>query len=61
MALVTVPTLVIDSGASTGWLREAAKAVADALPEGQHRSVAGQFHEVPPEDLAPVLKDFFVG
>lgn len=61
LASVTVPTLVIDSTESPAWLRRAAKAVAGALSNAQHRSLEGQFHDVPPAVLAPVLEEFFAG
>jgi pimeloyl-ACP methyl ester carboxylesterase len=58
-ASVTVPTLVIAGGADMPWMRETAQALADALPAGQARFLDGQGHDVAPEVLAPVLKDFF--
>ncbi len=61
VASVRQPTLVIDSEGSTGDLTGWAKAVNDALPNGTHRSLAGEWHGVPPEDLAPVLAEFFTG
>ena len=59
VASVTVPTLVIDGGASPMWMRNAAQAVADALPNAQRRTLGGQTHDVAPEALAPVLEEFF--
>lgn len=59
MLRVSVPALVLDSDASAAALRRAARETATALPAGQHRSVPGRFHEVPAEDLAPVLTEFF--
>lgn len=59
VASVTAPTLIIDSEASTGDLTGWAAAVVDALPNGTHRSMAGQWHGVPDDDLAPVLTEFF--
>jgi pimeloyl-ACP methyl ester carboxylesterase len=59
VAKVTVPTLVIDSQGSTGNLSVWARAVVEALPNGTHRSLAGEWHGVAPEDLAPVLSEFF--
>src|SRR6266516_1541064 len=56
-----VPTLVIDGGASPGWMRNGAQAVAEALPNAQHRTLEGQTHNVAPDALAPVLEEFFVG
>jgi pimeloyl-ACP methyl ester carboxylesterase len=59
LASVTVPTLVIESTKGPTWLHNAAQAVADALPNAQHRSLEGQFHDVPPAILVPVLEEFF--
>jgi pimeloyl-ACP methyl ester carboxylesterase len=56
--LVTVPTLVVDGGASPP-MREAADALAVALPGAQRRTLEGQTHDVAPEVLAPVLEEFF--
>lgn len=53
--------MVVDGGASPAWLREAARAVAHALPRGRHRTLTGQTHEVAPQVLAPVLTEFFAG
>jgi pimeloyl-ACP methyl ester carboxylesterase len=61
VASVTVPTLVLDGGASPAHLRNAARALADVLPRAQHRTLEGQTHAVDPEVLAPVLEAFFAG
>jgi pimeloyl-ACP methyl ester carboxylesterase len=60
-AAVTAPTLVIVGGASFPFMRETAQALADALPDAQRRILEGQEHNVAPEALAPVLKEFFAG
>jgi pimeloyl-ACP methyl ester carboxylesterase len=60
-ARVTVPTLVIDGGASFGFMAQTADALAAALPNGQRRTIAGQEHNIDPNALAPVLKEFFAG
>jgi pimeloyl-ACP methyl ester carboxylesterase len=57
---IPVPTLVVDSEGSTENLTGWAKAVMDALPDGTHRSLPGEWHGVPDEDLAPVLTRFFL-
>jgi len=59
-ASVSVPTLVIDGGASPAWLRNAAQALADLLPNAQRRTLEGQTHNVDAKALAPVLAEFFV-
>jgi pimeloyl-ACP methyl ester carboxylesterase len=58
-AAVTVPTLVIDGGKSPQWMRNGMQALADVLPNAQHRTLAGQTHLVKAKALAPVLTEFF--
>jgi pimeloyl-ACP methyl ester carboxylesterase len=58
-AMVKVPTIVIDGGDSPSTLRDAAAAVAEAIPDAQRQTLAGQTHHVSPDALAPVLIDFF--
>ena len=61
IASVGIPTLVIDGGASPAWMRNAAQAVADILPDAQRRTLEGQTHDVAPAALAPVMEEFFAG
>jgi pimeloyl-ACP methyl ester carboxylesterase len=56
---VTVPTLVVDSQGSSGELTGMAATVVEALPNSTHRSLAGAWHGVPDQPLAPVLTEFF--
>jgi pimeloyl-ACP methyl ester carboxylesterase len=56
---VTVPTLVVDSQGSSSELTGMAAAVVQALPNATHRSLAGGWHGVPDQTLAPVLAEFF--
>jgi pimeloyl-ACP methyl ester carboxylesterase len=58
---VTVPSLVLESEGSSGDLIGMARTVASALRNGSHRSLAGEWHGVSDEVLAPVLADFFTG
>jgi pimeloyl-ACP methyl ester carboxylesterase len=58
-ASVVVPTLVMAGGASFPFMRETARALAEVLPDGQHRILEGQEHNVDPAVLAPVLTEFF--
>jgi pimeloyl-ACP methyl ester carboxylesterase len=55
---VTVPTLVVDSEGSTDDLTGSAASVARQLPLATHRSLAGEWHGVPDDLLAPVLTEF---
>jgi pimeloyl-ACP methyl ester carboxylesterase len=56
---VTVPTLIVVGGASFGFMRETADALAELIPNAQVVAVEGQAHNVDPAALAPVLKRFF--
>jgi pimeloyl-ACP methyl ester carboxylesterase len=56
---VDVPTLVLDSQGSSDNLTGWAASVAAQLPHGSHRSLAGEWHGVTDEILAPALADFF--
>jgi len=58
---VTIPTLVIESQASSDDLTGWAASLAAALPQGEHRSLPGEWHGVADEVLAPVLIGFFNG
>jgi pimeloyl-ACP methyl ester carboxylesterase len=57
-ARVSVPTLVMDGGASFPFMQTTAIALANAIPNAQHRTLEGQTHEVESEALAPVLVKF---
>jgi hypothetical protein len=60
LSRVTVPFLsVCSSGTRMPWLHGAAQVVADALPDARAIELPGEFHQVPPETLAPALAGFF--
>lgn len=59
LASVGVPVLSAAGGDSPPWLREAARAVAEAAADGTYRVLEGQTHMVDPNVLAPVLAEFF--
>ncbi len=61
LARITIPTLVLGSSASPGWLQDAVAATAASIPGAEHRLLDGEFHGVAPEELAPVLVAFFQG
>jgi hypothetical protein len=61
LASVAVPTLAIDGGASPAWIRNAAQAVADALPNGTRSTLPDQMHNVAQSVLAPVVAEFLAG
>jgi hypothetical protein len=58
---VSVPTLVLDSEGSSDDLTGMAATVAEAMPNGSHRSLASEWHGVPDDVLAPVLTEYFKG
>jgi pimeloyl-ACP methyl ester carboxylesterase len=59
-ARVAVPALIMDGGASEWpFMHVTALALANAIPNAQHRTLEGQTHEVAAEALAPVLVEFF--
>jgi pimeloyl-ACP methyl ester carboxylesterase len=60
-ARLNIPVLVIDGSESYPFMHVTAAALAKAMPNGQHRALEGQTHEVAPEAIAPVLVDFFTG
>ena len=56
---VTMPTLVMDGGASPDWARNATRALAAVLPDARYRTLEGQTHGVTDDAMAPVLEEFF--
>ena len=54
-AKVNVPTLILAAEA----MPETAQALADAMPNARLRAMETSAHELPPEVLAPVLKEVF--
>jgi pimeloyl-ACP methyl ester carboxylesterase len=56
---VHVPTLVLAGGRDFPWMRDTARALADALPQGEARMLEGQGHSVEAAAIAPALKEFF--
>ena len=45
-------------GRLDGWVQDGNAIVVEALPNGSHLSLAGVWHGVPDETLAPVLTEF---
>ena len=54
-----LPTLVLAGGASPPWMQQAAREVAEILPNATYRVLKGQTHGVEPAVLAPLLREFF--
>ena len=57
-ASVTMPTLVIDGGASDAFMHNGADALAELLPDAERRTLPGQTHAVSADALAPVVQEF---
>ncbi|WP_211326199.1 alpha/beta fold hydrolase [Thermosporothrix hazakensis] len=57
-ASVSVPTLVMDGGASPWYMQHSAEELANLLPQGQHRRLPGQDHGPSDELLIPALVQF---
>jgi pimeloyl-ACP methyl ester carboxylesterase len=55
---LSAPVLVMDGGKSPQYMRNAAKALADTLPEATYRTLPGQTHIVKAGALAPAIKEF---
>ncbi|GHO53376.1 alpha/beta fold hydrolase [Ktedonobacter robiniae] len=58
-ASVSVPTLVMDGGASHVFMHHGAQAITDILPNAQRRTLEGQDHGPADDVLAPALEAFF--
>jgi pimeloyl-ACP methyl ester carboxylesterase len=55
LAALPVPTLAIAGGDGPEWMVRTARAIAEAVPDGQYRILAGQTHDIVPAAVAPVL------
>src|SRR5713226_1627348 len=60
-ASVSVPTLVMNGGASYAFMYETARALSQAMPHAQLRTLEGQDHGPADDVLAPALQEFFLG
>jgi pimeloyl-ACP methyl ester carboxylesterase len=56
---VTIPALAIGGGKSPAWMQNGMRTLASALPQAQHRTLAGQTHDPNAKLLAAVLSEFF--
>lgn len=59
-ASVSVPTLIMDGGASPAHMHNGAQEITRILPNAQRRTLEGQDHGPADDVLIPVLKDFFL-
>jgi pimeloyl-ACP methyl ester carboxylesterase len=59
-ARLKIPALVMNGSATPyPFMAVSAAALAKALPQGQHRTLEGQVHEVEASAIGPVLIEFF--
>jgi pimeloyl-ACP methyl ester carboxylesterase len=61
LAAIAVPALVLGGGKSPDWFRRTVQETAAVIPGARLVTVEGYDHNVPPEVLAPVLIEFFLG
>ena len=57
-ASIGVPTLVMNGSKTDPRLKDAARAIAEAIPGAQHRQLPGQTHNVKPDVLTPAVVEF---
>jgi pimeloyl-ACP methyl ester carboxylesterase len=60
LASIKVPTLALHGAKTDVRLQKAARAAADAVPNAQHLTLAGQSHNVKPAALTPAIVKFFM-
>jgi pimeloyl-ACP methyl ester carboxylesterase len=58
LASMATPALVLCGEQSPPFLRDGARAVAGALPNGQLRTLPGATHDIDPQGTAPVMVEF---
>lgn len=61
LARITTPVLVLGGANSPDWFHRTVEATAEAIPGARLVLLDGHDHGVPPEVIAPVLRDFFLG
>ena len=54
----TMPAIVMDGGKSPQYMRNGARALSDALPKAEYRTLPGQTHMVKPAAIGPAVKEF---
>ena len=57
-ASIRVPVLVMNGSKTDGRLRDAARAIADAIPGSSYRELPGQTHNVRADVLTPAVVEF---
>jgi pimeloyl-ACP methyl ester carboxylesterase len=58
LASIATPTVVVGSEGSGDYLQSSGRTVAETLPNGRFVGLEGEWHGVPPADLARVMTEF---
>jgi pimeloyl-ACP methyl ester carboxylesterase len=58
LASIRVPALVMNGAKTDPRLKEAARALVEAIPGAQHNELGGQTHNVKPDVLMPAVVEF---
>jgi pimeloyl-ACP methyl ester carboxylesterase len=61
LAAIAMPVLVLGGGTSPDWFHRTVQATAAVIPGARLVMMEGYDHGVPPEVIAPVLTEFFLG
>ena len=56
---VQVPTLVLDGEKSFDFMHSTADTLVKNIPNAKRKTLKNQTHEISPDVIAPVLKEFF--
>ncbi|MBC7947414.1 MAG: hypothetical protein H7Y42_06015 [Chitinophagaceae bacterium] len=57
---VHTPTLVLDGEKSFDFMHTTADTLAKTIPNAKRKTLKNQTHEISPDVIAPILKEFFV-
>ena len=61
LSAITVPVLILGGGTSPDWFHRTVQETAAVIPGARLVMMDGYDHGVPPEVIAPVLTEFFLG
>jgi len=61
LSAIAIPVLVLGGGTSPDWFHRTVQETAAVIPGARLVMMEGYDHGVPPEVIAPILTDFFLG
>ena len=61
LSAIAIPVLVLGGSTSPDWFHRTVQETAAVIPGARLVMMEGYDHGVPPEVIAPVLTDFFLG